>query len=88
LVPHFKKGVVTMIKTEDEKIIQIIPAPQNLYLEYENEDNPKRPITTKAVCLALTDQGEIYLMDIDREGWIDKADSVANFKGIQWNERK
>jgi hypothetical protein len=73
-----------MKKAEKEKIIQLIPAPQKLYLEYENEDNPKRPITNKALCLALTDQGEVYVMDIDSSGWIDKAESAANFKGILW----
>jgi hypothetical protein len=72
----------------DEKIIQIIPAPPKLYVEYVNEENPKRPITSPVLCLALTDQGEVYLMDVDSSGWIDRADSVGNFKGIVWKNNR
>jgi hypothetical protein len=72
---------------ENEKIIQIMPAPQNLYLEYRNNDYPDDPIVNQPVCLALTDQGEILLMDIDDTGFVDRADSASNFKGIFWWNR-
>lgn len=67
---------------EEEKIIQIIPAPTNLFVEYENDRDMKQPIKNQVVCLALTDQGDIWVMDIDDSGYVDKADTASNFRGI------
>jgi len=68
----------------DEKIIQIIPAPAKLFAVYSNEENPKREITSRIVCLALTDKGEVYAMDTDSTGFIDRSDNAGNFKGFVW----
>ncbi|TYR78441.1 hypothetical protein FZC66_19350 [Priestia megaterium] len=67
-----------------EKIIQIIPAPKNLSAVYLDEDNPDKPILSKAICLGLTDQGEVVLMDMDETGFIDMADNAMNYKGAKW----
>jgi hypothetical protein len=72
---------------QEEKIIQIMPAPQNLFVKYTNDENPNEHITSKVLCLALTDAGEVYLMDMDESGWIDRADTAANFKGAFWENQ-
>lgn len=66
----------------EEKIIQIVPAPKNIYAVYTNEDNPDRDITSNIICLALTDQGNVWLMDADESGRVAKVDSMANYKKI------
>ncbi|KSU86567.1 hypothetical protein AS180_17930 [Priestia veravalensis] len=67
-----------------EKIIQIIPAPKNLYAVYQDDEHPKEPILSKIICLGLTDQGEVVLMDMDETGFIDMADNAMNYKGAKW----
>jgi hypothetical protein len=68
------------------KILQIMPAPSNMYSVYEEiEEDIKCPI----VCLALVeyeDGGrEIISMDTC-DGLIDKAGSnIVNFKSIEFN---
>lgn len=55
----------------EEKIIQIIPAPENMYAEYKDEDNGDI-FHMRIVCLGLTNLGEVVLMDItDGDGVID-----------------
>ncbi|CUB52381.1 hypothetical protein BN2127_JRS10_01798 [Bacillus subtilis] len=66
------------------KIIQIIPAPADLHTVYQDCETGER-ITARALCLALTDEGEIHVMDIDNSGWVDVAEMATNFKGIEWN---
>jgi hypothetical protein len=73
---------------QEEKVIQIMPAPQNLYVEYENEENPEKPFRNQALCLALTDQGEIFVMDISDCGMVDKAESVSNYLGVAWDDKE
>jgi hypothetical protein len=72
---------------KDEKIIQIMPAPNDLFAEFANDDDPDNPFISRVICLALTDAGEIYLMDIDENGWIDKAESMNNFQGVKWGNK-
>lgn len=64
-----------------DKIIQIMPAPENLYSVYAGEGEEE---TSRVLCLALTDMGYIYLMDIDMNGQIEKAQEMSNFMGIEW----
>jgi len=71
-----------------EKIIQIMPAPMGLFAEYRNEENPSNPFFNRVICLALTDRGEIHVMDIDDMGTVEKAESISNFEGIVWKENK
>lgn len=60
------------------KIIQIIPAPENLYVTYNDGED----FDVKVVCLALTDQGDILLMDIDDNGFITEA---QGYTAIKWS---
>lgn len=63
-------------------------APKGLFAEYINDEDPKETILSQVVCIALTDQGDIWLMDIDSEGWIERADTTGNFKGIVWGNHE
>ncbi|PEQ29034.1 hypothetical protein CN467_29045 [Bacillus cereus] len=65
------------------KIIQIIPAPTDLNAVYQDCKTGEL-ITARTLCLALTDEGEVHLMDIDNSGLVDVAEAATNFKGIEW----
>ncbi|HHL0974673.1 TPA: pathogenicity island protein [Bacillus cereus] len=65
------------------KIIQIIPAPVDLHTVYQDCETGEL-MKSRTLCLALTDEGEVYIMDIDDSGWIDVAEAATNFKGIEW----
>lgn len=69
-----------------ENIIQIVPAPAGMLLKYREDDGSITRL--RPLCLALfqnEDGGtEIKVMDIDSCGYIDTADSLANFAGIEW----
>ncbi|MBG9937446.1 pathogenicity island protein [Bacillus tropicus] len=67
------------------KIIQIIPAPADLNTVYQDCETGEL-ITSRTLCLALTDEGEVHLMDIDDSGWVDVAEAATNFKGIEWGQ--
>ncbi|EJR55401.1 hypothetical protein P4388_25665 [Bacillus thuringiensis] len=67
------------------KIIQIIPAPADLNTVYQNYETGEL-ITSRTLCLALTDEGEVHLMDIDDSGLVDVAEAASNFKGIEWEQ--
>ncbi|PID20162.1 pathogenicity island protein [Sporosarcina sp. P3] len=64
-----------------EKIIQIIPAPENLYVVHEDEEGK---FTTKVVCLALTGEGDVFMMDSDDYGTISEI--TPNHEGIRWHQ--
>lgn len=68
----------------DNKIIQIMPAPESLYAVYYNE---KKEIISKILCLGLTDGGDILLLDIDEYGIVSEATDAVNFKNIAWRGR-
>lgn len=55
---------------KDEYIKQIIPAPDNLYVVYQDDEGE---FESKVVCLALLNNGEILLMDMDDMGSIEEA---------------
>lgn len=65
----------------ENKIIQIIPAPKNLYAIYDDE---KKEIISKILCLGLTDSGDILLLDVDEYGIVGEATDAVNFKNIAW----
>lgn len=69
-----------------EKIIQIMEAPTDLYIEYKNEEEPDKPFRNRVICLALTENSEVYVMDIDDTGFIDKAEAMSNYYGVIWKE--
>lgn len=66
----------------DEKIIQIMPAPKNLFVVHEDEE---REFTTRVVCLALTDHGRVFMMDTDDFGEIEEISKTH--KGLQWEKQ-
>jgi hypothetical protein len=63
------------------KIIQIIPAPSNPVIvstvEGEAYEEP-------ALCLALTNQGEVVIMHMDGAGLIDEAHEAIDTDGFKW----
>ncbi len=63
-----------------EKVIQIMPAPEGLYSVYLDDDGTTHDVPV--VCLGLTEEGEVVLMDIDSTGYIDTT--ASNFKEIKW----
>jgi len=65
----------------DKKIIQIMPAPHNLRSMYKDAEGI---IEEKVICLGLTNEGEVVLMDICADGDIDEAKNACNFKGVCW----
>ncbi|MGH0943460.1 hypothetical protein ACQVTS_19635 [Bacillus mycoides] len=67
------------------KIIQIIPAPTDLNTVYQDCETGEL-IISRTLCLALTDKGEVHLMDIDDSGWVDVAEVATNFEGIEWGQ--
>jgi len=66
----------------EEKIIQIIPAPDNIYALYKDDDDPENPMEIKVVCFALTDQGDVLPMDMDNNGVVGEVQEVTNFIGF------
>lgn len=65
----------------DKKIVQIIPAPKDLYATYRDTEGD---ITAKVVCLGLTNEGEVVLRDICSSGYIEEVIAARNFIGIRW----
>ncbi len=57
----------------DDKIIQIMPAPDNLYAVYDDDGEE---LKTKIVCLALTNDGDVFMMDSDDDGIIREIGAV------------
>lgn len=64
-----------------EKIIQIMPAPENMVAIYENKNCEEK--NEKVVCLALDSIGNIAPMVCGLDGYIDVAEA-SNFKGIRY----
>ena len=66
------------------KIIQIIPAPDNLYAVYDMGLGLKEE-EAKVLCLALTDEGEILEMVMDDDiGYVEEARAAKCFKYFKW----
>jgi len=63
-----------------DKIIQIMPAPKNLFAIYKNDN---QEIESPIICLALTSDGNVLSMDMGTDGWIDDAASPSNFLRIE-----
>ena len=68
-----------------EKIIQIIPAPTDMWAVYAKEEN--EPLSEGGVCrvacLALMEDGQtVRAMVADGDGIIDFADCSENFAGF------
>ncbi len=75
-----------------KKIIQIIPAVTNLYAVWkEYSDNGERYGVDRAYYLGLDDNGEVYPLVIQADGYIDTCsydDSmVFDWDGYQWWKR-
>lgn len=51
-----------------------------MYREGEKE------FTSTVLCIALKDDGDVTLLDIDDDGWIDEIETVSNYKGVKWGE--
>ena len=75
-----------------KKIIQIIPAVTNLYAVWEEDsDNGKQYGVDRAYYLGLDDNGEVYPLVIDGDGYIDTCDydkcMVFDWDGYQMWKR-
>lgn len=57
----------------NENIIQIMPAPENLYALYHNDEGDE--VGFPIVCMALTKDGDIKFCDVDDSGYIDISKS-------------
>lgn len=67
----------------NSKIIQIIPAPANLFAEYRNEENPSgNAHEWPVLCLGLTGDGDTVAMTIDATGIVGDATHASNFSRI------
>ena len=72
----------------NEKIIQIIPAPSDMWAVYAKEEN--EPVSEggmyRVACLALMEDGEtVRAMVADGDGIIDFADGPDNFAGFTFD---
>lgn len=77
-----------------KKIIQLIPAPENLYALYEDGEEP---IQDKIVCLALVDEvtPNGYEQSVRAMVWCGcgdgmefAEDSASNYAGLMFREAK
>lgn len=57
----------------NDNVIQIMPAPENLYSAYISSEGDE--IYTPIVCMALTKEGSIKFCDVDDSGYIDVVTS-------------
>lgn len=60
-----------MVDTSDFK--QIIPAPDNLYVVYK-DDQTQEEFEMKVLCLGLTEIGNIEMIEVDDSGWISACE--------------
>ncbi|ARK21365.1 hypothetical protein SporoP32a_07355 [Sporosarcina ureae] len=58
---------------DPNKIVQIIPAPQHWKSVYLSSDKEK--IHMPIVCIALTADGDVILLDMDGSGYIEPVTS-------------
>lgn len=74
----------------ENKIIQIIPAPTNLFVSYKDTEgrHEEDRIESPVLCLALTKGGEILLMDLGGDGVVDNAITASNFVGAYFGENE
>ncbi|UXR29858.1 pathogenicity island protein [Staphylococcus simulans] len=63
------------------KYVQIMPAPNNLYAIYEDEGEE---IESRIVMFALSEDGDITMLDMDKNGWLDEAITACNFKRVEY----
>lgn len=63
-----------------EKIIQIMPVPEDLFAKYEQEDGSYD--LCKIVCLGLDAEGGVHFMSYSDLGEIEVVTSFDNFVGV------
>ena len=63
----------------DEKIIQIMPAPSDLYAIFKNSYGN---VHSKIICIALTNEGNVQLLDVDEMGFVSDVSECSNFDGV------
>lgn len=68
----------------DEKVIQVMNAPNNLYAMFEDDEDLKNPMESRILCFGLTNMGNVIPMDIDEMGLISDVNEVSNFIGTKW----
>lgn len=66
----------------DEKIIQIMPAPDNLYAQYKMDEGDIHE--SKVLCLGLLNNGDVIMLDVDGTGYIEDVTELQNFIGIKY----
>ncbi len=65
----------------NDKYVQIMPAPSNLYAIYDNDGEE---LESKIIMFALMENGDIEMLDVDSDGWIDDVRESSNFKRIEY----
>ena len=70
----------------EQKIVQIMQAPPNLFAIYKDGGEEPGDFRVPVLCLALTNDGEILMMDADKNGSINSVHDVINFTGIEWKD--
>lgn len=83
-VPSAKASFVIEQLDGRNHIVQIIPAPADMLVKYKEDDG--RISQWKPLCLALMQNGEVRIVDMDADGLEDFADEAANFEGINRKE--
>lgn len=66
---------------KDEKIIQVIPAPEGMFATYDDEG---KKISSKVICIALTNHGQVMIMDADNSGLVEDVMEAVNFNGFEY----
>lgn len=66
----------------NDKYIQIITAPNDLYAVFQMEDGTEE--YSRIPLFALTEKGDIEMIDIDDSGWFDNPVTTRNFLRIEY----
>ena len=67
----------------NEKIIQIIPAPKDLYAVYNIDINEGQ---SRILCLGLTNEGNVLILANSFGGDVRDVASKVNFVYLKWND--
>ncbi|MGN5893794.1 hypothetical protein ACP6J5_09020 [Staphylococcus simulans] len=81
---QFGNGLINREMRSDD-IVQIIPAPQNLYTRFYDELDGY--VYMPIVCMALTNKGEVKFCDADGFGDIEIIDLHGNNEIYKYNEK-
>lgn len=66
----------------EDKIIQIMPAPTNMFAVYGLGNGEE--FCSKIICLGLTSSGDILLLDSDDSGFFAEVADAGNFLRVEY----